>query len=114
MLGDITAIANSETTPPPTIPPPSRWSMVQFHTINMMGGTFNVQGTGNFGGNMEWTFYNLSFGDGATSDTTTKAGANSINSSNLLTIQNNHRLEAGSSNWNLSWSEGTLTDISQI
>ena len=82
--------------------------------IDLSGGTFTLEGSGNFGGNTDWTFYNLTFGNGTDSETTIKTGNNMITSLNHLTIELNHRLEAGSGVWNLCWANNNLTDISQI
>jgi filamentous hemagglutinin family protein len=74
-------------------------------TINMTDGTFNVQGTGNFGNSTSaWTFYNLTFGDGATVKTTTKIGTNTINVTSTLAVALYHVLQAGNgTTWNLVW-----------
>ncbi len=65
----------------------------------MTGGTVTVQGTANFGGNTDWSFYNLTFGNGVTVATTTKTGSSTITTQNVLTISSSHTLEASSSRW---------------
>ena len=82
--------------------------------INMTGGTFLVDGTGTFGGATDWTFYNLTFGDGTGAATTSKTGANKITISDVLTISLNQSLAAGTDTWNLSWSGSSLTDVIKI
>ncbi|MCX7927480.1 MAG: autotransporter-associated beta strand repeat-containing protein [Candidatus Omnitrophica bacterium] len=73
--------------------------------INVTGGTFTVQGTGNFGGSSNaWNFFNLTFGDGSTVATTTKTGTNTINVNGTLEVKFNHTLQAGNATtWNLVW-----------
>lgn len=75
-------------------------------TITLTGGTFTLDGTGNFGGSSaNWTFYNLTFGDGTGSETTTKTGNNDITISNVLTVASNQTLDGGSGDddtWTLS------------
>ncbi|MBI4970897.1 MAG: DUF2341 domain-containing protein [Candidatus Omnitrophica bacterium] len=84
-------------------------------TINLIGGTFSLAGTGNFGGATDWTFNHLTFGDGATAEVTSKILANQVTVSGQLTVELNHRLEAGSGTWNLNTTAvGTLSNISQI
>lgn len=70
--------------------------------INLTGGTFSLEGSGTFGGATDWTFNNLTFGDGSTVATTTKTGTGAIDTSSVLTIDTNHILDAGSSEWILS------------
>ncbi len=83
-------------------------------TINMTDGSFTVQGTGSFGGTTNnWTFYNLTFGDGATTATTTKTGSNTINVTGTLAVALYHTLQAGSSTWNLVWTS-YLKNITMI
>ena len=82
--------------------------------INMTGGTFLVDGTGNFGGATDWTFYNLTFGDGTGTTTTSKVGANKCTITDVLTINLNHTLTAGTGTWDLAWSESSLTDVMQV
>jgi alpha-tubulin suppressor-like RCC1 family protein len=86
--------------------------------INLFGGTFRLEGTGSFGGATDWTFNNLIFGDGTTSATTTKSGANMVTCSGNLTIANNHTLAAGTGIWNLAWgvlgNTYYLTGVTQI
>jgi hypothetical protein len=64
--------------------------------INLTGGTFLLDGTGNFGGASNWNFYNLTFGDGVGVATTTKTGNGDIIVSNVLTISANQTLNASS------------------
>jgi hypothetical protein len=70
--------------------------------INLTGGTFLLDGTGNFGGASNWSFYNLTFGDGVGAATTNKTGNGNITVSNVLTISANQTLNASSQTWTLS------------
>lgn len=70
-------------------------------TIAMTGGNFMVVGTGNFGGTTGWTFNSLTFGDGVTAGTTTKAGTGQATTTDTLAILNNQALNAGSITWNI-------------
>ena len=70
--------------------------------INMTGGTFTVEGTGMIGGGTDWTFSDLTLGDGSTAATTTKTGSGGIEAGGVLTIDTNHTLDAGTSTWTLS------------
>jgi hypothetical protein len=70
--------------------------------INLTGGTFLLDGTGNFGGASNWNFYNLTFGDGVGVATTNKTGNGNITVSNVLTISTNQTLNASSQTWTLS------------
>jgi hypothetical protein len=90
--------------------------------LNWTNGTFYLIGTGDFGGNSEWNFYNLSFGDGSLSATTTVIANNAINVNGNLTISNNHTLIASSDsqinlagNWsnfgNFVHSSGTINFV---
>ena len=85
-------------------------------TINLTDGIFTVDGTGDFGGSTDWTFYNLTFGDGDDSEVTSKIGDNKITVTNELIISLNQTLEAGTGTWDLSWDGGgaELTNISQV
>jgi hypothetical protein len=60
--------------------------------INMSAGTFQVTGTGNFGGNYDWTFGTLQFGDGVIAGTTTKIGVNKITALGGRTVSSPHTL----------------------
>jgi hypothetical protein len=71
-------------------------------TITLTGGTFLLDAAGNFGGDTAWTFYNLTFGDGSGSTTSTKTGSGNITVSNVLTIAINQTLDAGDDTWTLS------------
>ncbi len=82
--------------------------------INMTGGTFAVFGTGQFGGNKDWFFNELQFGDGTAEGSTSKTGANKITAGNRLHIMNNHTLKAGNSLWDLTWNGGYLTGIKKV
>ncbi|HNX69610.1 MAG TPA: FecR domain-containing protein, partial [Candidatus Omnitrophota bacterium] len=62
----------------------------------------------------DWTFWELYFGDGTTEGATQKNGTNKITALTELKIQLKHTLKAGSSNWDLSWGGGYLTDVIQI
>jgi parallel beta-helix repeat protein len=85
-------------------------------TIALTGGTFLVDGTGSFGGSTDWTFYNLTFGDGTGTATTTKTGANAITVLNGMRVAANQTLEAGTNTWNISWQIGStfLGSVSQV
>jgi hypothetical protein len=72
--------------------------------INMSGGTFTASSIGQIGGATDWTFGNLTLGDGTGVATTTKVGAGSISITGVLTIDTNHILDASSSSWELSGS----------
>jgi len=71
-------------------------------SIILTGNTFTIDGTGSFGGDTDWDFNNLEFGDGLWSAGTTKVGTGTITVSGILTIQNNQTLYASSSTWVLS------------
>lgn len=72
--------------------------------ITLTDGTFTLRGSGNFGGSSgNWTFFNLTFGDGSTTASTLKTGSNAITVSGTLAVNLNHTLQAGSSTWNLIW-----------
>jgi hypothetical protein len=73
-------------------------------TITLTGGTFLLDGDGNFGGASNWTFYNLTFGNGADATTTTKTGAGNVIISNVLTIADSQILDASDDTWTLSGS----------
>jgi hypothetical protein len=70
-------------------------------TINLTGGTFTLDGAGYFGGNSNWTFYNLTFGGDSNVETTVATGTGEITVRNVLTISQNQTLNAGSKKWNL-------------
>ncbi len=65
-------------------------------------GTFVVDGTGNFGGNTNWSFALLYIGDGSGVTTTTATGSGSITVSDTLTLDIEQTLNAGSKTWTLS------------
>ncbi len=69
--------------------------------INVIYGKFIVSGTGNFGGNTNWSFQNLTFGDGTNTGVTTKTGNNAITVFGNLEIKNHETLNASSSTWNV-------------
>jgi len=77
--------------------------------INLTGGTFLLDGTGNFGGTSEWTFYNLTFGNGVDSSTTTAGSTGTTIISNFLTIAANQTLNAGSKTWDIDGYSTTST-----
>jgi hypothetical protein len=58
-------------------------------TLNLTGGTFLLDGNGSFGGTSNWTFYNLTFGNGSGSETTNATSSNNITVTNILTISAN-------------------------
>jgi len=66
-------------------------------TINHTAGTFLVDGTGDFGGATDWTFYNLDIGEWVGSGTITKIGSNDITITNDLAISGNQGLDLGGS-----------------
>jgi hypothetical protein len=76
-------------------------------TIALTGGTFRMDTAGNFGGNTNWTFFNLTFGDGSGATTTTKTGTSGITTTNVLTIAASQILDAGDDTWTLSGTTGT-------
>ncbi len=61
-------------------------------TINMTGGTIVLDGTGNFGSATNWTFNNLTFGDGSGTTTTTSTGAGTATVTGDLTVAANQTL----------------------
>ena len=73
--------------------------------IDMAGGTFALENTGDFGGSSDWSFDNLTFGDGLASTETTTAGVGRISVSGTLTIADKHTLNAGNNSWTLSGSQ---------
>lgn len=73
-------------------------------TINLTGGAFLLDATGNFGGTTNWTFYDLTFGDGSGTATSTKTSTNTITTTHVLTIAANQTLDAGDDTWVLSGS----------
>ncbi|MEX1112544.1 MAG: hypothetical protein WEC84_03705, partial [Candidatus Andersenbacteria bacterium] len=73
-------------------------------TINLTEGIFRLEGTGSFGGSTNWTFNNLTFGDGSTSATTSKAGSNDIEVMYQLKVSSAHTLNASSNTWNFTGS----------
>ena len=75
-------------------------------SIAMTGGTVTLEESSALGGATPWTFNHLTFGNGATT-TTQKTGTNDITVSGVLTIENNHALEAGSDTWRFTGS-GTV------
>ncbi|MBD3208149.1 MAG: DUF2341 domain-containing protein, partial [Candidatus Nealsonbacteria bacterium] len=89
-------------------------------TINLTGGTFTADGDNSFGGATSWTFYNLTFGDGSGTETTSKTGNNNISVSHGLTISSSHTLQASSQIWTLAGSgtplvvNGTLEAQSSV
>ncbi len=70
-------------------------------TINMTGGTFEVDGTGNFGGSGPWTFNNLNIGNNVAATTTSVATATTT-VTGALTIGSTSVLNAGSNIWDLT------------
>jgi len=82
--------------------------------INMTGGTFLVDGDGNFGGTTDWNFWRLYFGDGTGDAVTRKQGPNKVTALTELKIAPHQELKAGTSDWDLSWGGGYLTDVLQI
>ena len=70
-------------------------------TVNMVGGTVRLEGTGNLGNNNAWQFYDLTLGS-STSNTVTKTGSGTTTVTHVLTLPANTTLLAGSSSWILS------------
>ncbi|MCX6751877.1 MAG: hypothetical protein NT161_03920, partial [Candidatus Nomurabacteria bacterium] len=71
-------------------------------SIALTGGIFLVDGVGNFGGTTNWTFYNLTFGDGSGIATTTKTSSNIIQADSVLIIAVNQTLDASNSTWRIA------------
>jgi Domain of unknown function (DUF2341) len=76
-------------------------------TVNMTGGTVTVQKGGSFGGSNNWTFNNLTLGDGTT-NTTTKTGTGNIAVTGALSVAASHTLDAGSVLWTFTGSGSVL------
>jgi len=76
--------------------------------IDMTAGTVAVGTSGNFGGASDWSFYNLTLGDGV-GGATTKVGAGTITTHGTLTIAANHTLHAGDDTWTLLGSGTALS-----
>ncbi|MEX0649643.1 MAG: hypothetical protein WD200_01415, partial [Candidatus Andersenbacteria bacterium] len=72
--------------------------------VGLTAGIFTLKGTGEFGGDTNWSFRNLTFGDGLASTTTSKIGSNNIEVVNGLVVASNHTLNAGSATWNFTGS----------
>lgn len=77
-------------------------------TVNLTTGTFTLKGTGNFGGNTGWTFYNLTFGDG-TSGTILGIGSGNIAVTNVFTVATNQLFNAGAKTYSLTGVGSPLT-----
>jgi hypothetical protein len=77
--------------------------------FDMTGGTLTAESSGDFGGGGDWAFYGLTFGDGATTASTTKVGAGDITVREVLTISTNHALMAGATDWTLTGSSTVFT-----
>lgn len=73
-------------------------------TINFVNGTFSLYGTGDFGGEVEWRFHNLHFGNGVDASITSKTSTNSITATGILNIKPSHTLSAGNDTWILTGS----------
>ncbi len=74
-------------------------------TVNMTGGTFNINGAGNFGTAAlasNWTFNNLSLG--GSSATTTAQGTGTITVAGVLTVGAGNTLQAGGKTYALTGS----------
>ncbi len=71
-------------------------------TVAMTGGSVTFANGGTFGGNTNWSFNNLNFGNGA-GGTTTKTGSSTISIATIMTVTAGHTLNAGvPSAWNLT------------
>ncbi|MDY6953364.1 MAG: DUF2341 domain-containing protein, partial [Thermodesulfobacteriota bacterium] len=80
-------------------------------TLDWTGGTFTVDGAGFFGGDTDWTFYQLTFGDGSGTETTTSTGSGAIIVSDVLTIASEHTLNAGDRTWKIGDVSGSGTPL---
>ena len=69
-------------------------------TISMSGGTTLLAGTGIFGNTTNWSFNNLTFGDGS-ANATTAYETSTITVNGVLTVASSHILNAGSKTWKL-------------
>lgn len=76
-------------------------------SINFTDGTFLLDGVGNFGGNSNWNFTNLTLGNGSGATTTTATGSGEIVVSGTITVASSQTLDAGSKNFELQHSEVT-------
>lgn len=71
-------------------------------TFAMTGGTFTLANGGTFGGGSDWSFANLTFGNG-TIATTTKTGSSTVSVSGVLSVATAQTFRAGTSTtWILS------------
>jgi hypothetical protein len=80
-------------------------------TITLDGGTFlldGASGTG-FGGSGNYSFNNLTFGDGSGATSTLASGAGSVTVAGSMTIAANQTLDAGSKIWNLTGTGSSAT-----
>jgi len=75
--------------------------------VDMTGGTFTVETGGNFGGDTDWTFNVLTFGDGV-GGSTTKVGSGAVTTRSTLGVATGHTLNAGASEWVLWGSPNAL------
>ncbi len=87
--------------------------------INMTAGTFLVDGTGDVGGSLDWNFYDITFGDGTGTATTTNIGDGSnLIVAHVMTIAANQTYEQGANNVILTASgtplimNGTFSSVS--
>lgn len=71
-------------------------------TVNMTGGTVLIDGTGNFGGNTNWTFNNLTLGDGIGSSSTIATGSGNITITNSFSLASNQTFYATAKTYILS------------
>lgn len=79
-------------------------------TIAMSGGIFTIETGGSFGGDSDWSFDSIVFGDGL-GGSTSKIGTGDIAVGDTLTVATNHTLDAGSVEWTLLGS-GTVFSVS--
>ncbi len=77
-------------------------------TLAFSAGTVTVGKGGTFGGANDWTFNNLTLGDG-TAYTTTKNGNGNVLVTGVLTVAATHVLDAGSVNWTLNGAGAVLS-----
>jgi len=76
--------------------------------VAMTGGTVTLETGGSFGGTTDWTFNNLTLGDGV-GGSTTKVGSGSVTTNGILTVSAGHTLNAGGSEWVLMGAGNALS-----
>ena len=78
--------------------------------VSMGGGTTTVETTNTLGGTQEWTFYDLTVGNGTVSGTTTPGSTATTTVLNVFTIETGHFYDAGASGLELSGSGGVFIE----